>query len=260
MRSAMESLHDVDLVKSADEFVKAINKSDNERGKKSKVVKKKTFAPSGVGYGKGRCARFWYYAFEGVHWEDSSPYRNLRNMENGTDRHTRFEALMNSMGAKVLIENEEEILSDDPPVRGFIDSQVEWKGVRWIIEFKTKGSAQFKKLRATSTPPIYNLIQLLLYMHIKGYSYGMLVYENKDTHDMYAIPVKLEGRILEYKNVVVDWLNNVYSQVRGEDRKLPNRAFTEKSKECKYCPVKDFCWSDDREVEVEIERQPELRI
>lgn len=259
MKSAIQSLFNFDLVKSADEFVKALNKVDSKRADFSRVKKKTTFAPSGLGYGKGRCPRFWYYAFEGVYWEDKNNYRSIRNMENGIDRHTRFEALMNEMDAEILIANEEEVLSDDPPVRGFIDSQIQWQGKRWIVEFKTKPTSKFRKLRAAGKPPLYNVIQMLVYMHIKRFKYGMLVYEDKDKHDMYAVPIAMEGSIKDYTKDLVAWMNEVYETVTGDDKQLPKRAFTEKSKECKYCPVKKICW-DDEEGEVEIRRQPELRI
>jgi len=259
MKSAIQNLFDFDLVKSAGEFVKAINKADGKRADRSGFKQKKTFAPSGLGYGKGRCPRFWYYAFEGAEWEDKGHYRSIRNMENGTDRHDRFEALMEEMGADVVIATEEELRSDDPPVFGYVDAQVQWQGKRWVVEFKTKGNAQYKKLRAAGKPPLYNLVQLLVYMHILRYKYGMLIYENKDTHDMYAIPVVMEGTLKEYAQDLVDWMNEVYAKTTGEDKQLPKRAFTEKSKECKYCPVKKVCWGDE-EGEVEIRRQPNLRI
>ena len=259
MKSAIQSLFDFDLVDSAGRFIKTLNKADTERGDRSGYKQKKTFAPSGLGYGKGRCPRFWYYAFNGADWVDKNDYRGLRNMENGTDRHDRFETLLQSFDNGLVIKTEEELRSDDPPVFGYVDGQIQWEGKRWVLEFKTKKSGQYKKLRASGKPPLYNIIQILVYMHILRYKYGMLIYEDKETHDMFAVPIVMEGTIKEYTKELVDWMNLVYDTVTQEDAPLPERVFTEKSKECKYCPLKQHCW-DGEEGEVQLPRQPLLKI
>lgn len=205
------------------------------------------------------CARYWYYAFSGKHvGVDEPTYKAIRNMENGTDRHARFEKLLALTGEDVLIETEEEIWSESPPVHGFIDGQVTWNGADWIIEFKTTGQGKFKSIKASGKPPTYHVVQLMLYMYIKKYTHGMLIYEAKDSHDMFAIPVRMEGELDKYTQYLVGWLNTVYKMVNLEG-KMPERCFTQKSRECGYCPFKDVCWSDDREPEIKIERLKEFK-
>lgn len=257
MKSLIQTMYDFDLIDSATGFIKKLNQLDKERASRTGLIKKKTFAPSGVGYGKGRCARYWYYAFGGTDGKDEPGYHGIRNMENGTDRHARFEELLKLMGDSVIA-IEEEINSEYPPVRGFIDGQVHWNSVDWIIEFKTTKQGKFKSIKASGKPPSYHIVQLCLYMYIKKFTHGMLIYEAKDSHDLFAVPIKMEGELDKYTQYMVEWLNNVYKIVNTEG-KMPERCFTEKSRECGYCPFKKTCWNDDREPEVDIKRLKEFK-
>jgi CRISPR/Cas system-associated exonuclease Cas4 (RecB family) len=257
MKSLTQSMNNFPMIDSASRLIKTLNRTDSKRASRTKFTIKKTFAPSAVGYGSGRCARRWYYAFNGANAKDEPGSRGIRMMESGTDRHERFEKLLTLMGDDVIA-IEEELNSTSPPVRGFIDGQLRWEDQDWIIEFKTSAPAAFKALKASGKPPSYHIVQILLYMYIKNYTYGMLIYESRETFDMVSIPIKMEGELDTYTNMMVGWMNRVYEAIK-EDEEVPERCFTQKSYECKYCPFKKVCWDDDTEPTVSIPRLKEFK-
>lgn len=249
-------MSDFDLIDSATKFVRELNKLDKKRVSRSGLIKKTTFAPSKIGAYEGACSRYWYYAFQGTHGKDEPGYRGARYMEAGTDRHHRFEKLLKLLDDDAIVE--EEFWFEDPPVHGFIDGQINWNNVDWIVEFKGTGGAKFKKIKASGKPPYYHLIQMGLYMYIKKHTHGMLVYESRETFDLFAIPVRMEGQFDKYVQYVVQWLKDVYQDV-AVDEKLPDRCFTQKSWQCKGCPFSGECWEDDRPIESDIGRLKEFR-
>lgn len=256
MKSLLQSMTDFDLVDEADRFVRKLNKLDKERASRSGFIKKTTFAPSKIGAYEGACSRYWYYAFKGTDGKDEPGYQGMRYMEAGTDRHARFEKLLTLLDEEAVVE--EEFWSQDPPVHGFIDGQVEWNNVDWIIEFKGTGAGSFKKIRASGKPKPYHLIQMGLYMYIKGYSHGMLVYECRDTFKLFAVPVKMHHQFDKYIRYVVGWLNEVYRLVNEEDA-LPPRCFSQKSWQCKGCPFSDTCWADERTPDTDLGKLKEFK-
>ena len=90
-----------------------------------KFTKKKTFSPSTIVFGHGKCPRYWYLAFEGNTFYEEREGKSQANMESGTDRHARIQAAME--GAGIMVANEEKVIFDDPPIFGFLDSIIKWK-------------------------------------------------------------------------------------------------------------------------------------
>ena len=84
-----------------------------------KYMKKTTFSPSTIGYGHGNCARYWYIAFEGTEFENTFDAIAIANMSNGTAAHERIQEIFKSTGLVKHIE--QEIIKEDPPVKGFAD-------------------------------------------------------------------------------------------------------------------------------------------
>lgn len=247
---------DFDLIDEANDFIRSLNKLQKQDVSRSGYIKKTTFAPSKIGAYEGACSRYWYYAFQGTEGKDEPGYQGARYMSAGIDRHERFGDLLKLYDEDV--ELEEEFWSEDPPVHGYIDGQIVLNGVDWIIEFKGTGAGSFKKIRASGKPKPYHLIQMGLYMYIKGYSYGMLVYECRDTFKLFAVPVKMHKQFDKYIRYVVGWLNTVYKEV-NEDELLPPRCFSQKSWQCKGCPFSETCWSDDREPQTDTGKLKEFK-
>lgn len=257
LSSIIQSMYDFDLTDSAQRFIRKLNTVDKTRISKSGMVEKETYAPSKIGSYEGACSRFWYYAFNGTYGEDEPGWQGARYMEGGIDRHERFQHTLKLFDEDAVIE--EEFWSEDPPMHGYIDGQVNWEGTDWIIEFKGTGSSRFKKLRSSGKPAYpYHLIQLGVYMYIKNASHGMLIYESRDEFKWFAIPVRMEGAFDKYIKYVVGWLNTLYKEI-NEDDLLPPRCFTKKSWQCKGCPFSQTCWDDDREVTSDITRLKEFK-
>lgn len=204
-------------------------------------TQKKSFAPSTVGYGHGTCARYWYLAFEGGNTVDLTDALGIANMSYGTQAHERIQGLMRDAG--ILIDDEVELLANDPPIRGFMDALVRWKGERVVGEIKTTRQEIFAHRQATMKPAGYHLLQVLIYMWITKCKHGFLLYENKNSQEFLIIPVEMNPENEKILNETLEWLRNTYKA--WTDKTPPNRPFTKRSKNCKNCPFFDHCWSDD---------------
>jgi len=218
-----------------------------------KFTKKKTFSPSTLVFGKGKCPRFWYYAFEGAVWEDDFTPYSKANMGSGTDAHERIQKAMLDSG--VLLEDEVKIRSEDPPIFGFADGIVSIEGERMVLEIKTMNEAAFEYRKVNKKPPSYHLEQLIIYMKVLKMEKGILLYENKNNHDLEILEVTVNDEYIEWVNKTFDWLKRV--RKAWEDKQLPEKAFRSNSKVCKGCPVREICFADDK-GDVKIERMEGL--
>lgn len=208
---------------------------------------RKTFPPSGVGYGSGNCPRRWFYEFTRA-WVKADEENALGqiNMKYGIEAHARIQEQFEKSG--ILIEAERAIESLDPPIKGFVDLIVDWKDQETVGEIKTTKQEAWTILRATGKPRGYQLIQLLMYMRILDKQQGFFLYENRNTGEMLILPVYMNEeneKLIEY---VFDWMRSVLKLV--EDETLPKRPFR-KSQECKFCPFLEYCWSTDEDGTVE---------
>lgn len=258
MKKILQSVRDYEHQDTADKFIRFLDRSEGKTRSTKKFKQKKSFAPSGVGYGKGRCPRYWYYAFNGAEFDERFDGLSVRNMDNGTNVHERFQQALEDAG--VAIEIEPKAILEDPPIFGYIDGIVEWDDKKWVIEFKTTRTEYFDKRRQQLKPPVYHMVQLLLYMHITGIDQGMLIYQDNNNHRRTAIAVQKNKHYSDYIDVMLDWMRKVYETVTGEDSQIPERGFSKSSNQCKFCPVRDVCWSDDREGDVKLKNLPNVKV
>lgn len=209
-------------------------------GRKSKRTKKTSFAPSGIGYGNGKCPRYWYYAFNGAFFDYSkTPALAIANMDNGTDSGKRLAKYLEQAG--ILEDSEVEIKHQDPPIGGYIDAMVRWKGEVIPAEIKTTKSETFSLRQAAMEAPGYQLIQLLIYMYVTNSPRGFFIIENKNTHELLVLPIRMTEERAALVENVLDWMRTVHKNAK--DKKLPTRPFTKSSPACKGCPVFDTCWN-----------------
>lgn len=222
-----------------EEFANTLEKAYESQRRESSVKKKKSFAPSGVGYGSGTCPRYWYYAFQGeTMFEDSADALSVASMSYGTEAHARIQKLFNS--AEMLVQEEMVIKQEDPPIFGYLDALVKWHGEEIPVEIKTTRQEMFVFRQTTGEPPFYNLLQILLYMHILKKKRGMLLYENKNTQELFVIPVEMDEKHQAIVDRTMAWMKEVYSNTE-----MPKRPFSRKSKPCSSCPVRKQCWEDE---------------
>ncbi len=210
---------------------------------------KKTFAPSTIAYGHGECARYWYLAFDGGTFEDTADAFAGANMTNGTKSHERIQQAMEDAG--ILIDSEFKIISNDPPIFGYGDVILDWQGEELLGEIKTMMNEGFEYRKANRKPKTGHLVQLLIYMKILRRSKAVLIYENKNNHELLVIPVDINDYYIKWVNDAFDWMRTV--RQAWVDRTLPEKTYRSNSKICKSCPLSKVC-ADAGKGDVRINR------
>jgi len=205
--------------------------------RETRYSKKKSFAPSSLGY-SGSCPRYWYYAFNGADFEYDTDAAAIANMDAGADAGVRLAKLIGKAG--MLVDSEVPVQHQDPPIGGFIDALVEWKGEVIPAEIKTTRSSTWQVRANNNSVPGYQLVQLLIYMYVKGYQRGFLLTENKDTHRIFILPVRMTDENKALVERIFDWMREV--KKNADEGELPTRPFTKSSMQCKGCPVRNKCW------------------
>jgi CRISPR/Cas system-associated exonuclease Cas4 (RecB family) len=208
---------------------------------KSGFTTKKSFAPSSFyQYGNGVCPRYWYYAFHGADFKYDNTARQRANMDSGTAAGGRIAKLYEAAG--LLNAAEFKVVNDDPPIFGFGDLAVTWQGEPMIGEVKTTTQEKWTAMQASMKPPGYQLVQLLIYLRVMKKEKGFFVIENKNTHELLIIPIKMTPANEKIVDDVFEWMRTV--KKNSDDDNLPTRPFTKKSWNCQGCPVLETCWGD----------------
>lgn len=203
-----------------------------------KWTKKKSFAPSGLGY-SGSCPRYWHYAFNGAEFVYTADATAVANMEAGSASGERLANLLDKAG--LLVAAEVEARHDDPPIFGYIDAIINWKGQEVLVEVKTTKSSTWNARSLKNEVPDYQMIQLLVYMYITEHDRGFFLTENKDTHQIFILPVKMTNERRAFVERVLEWMRT--TKDNADNGKLPTRPFNRSSMQCKGCAVRDTCWS-----------------
>lgn len=230
----------------ATELSKAIEDAYLLKRRPNGRSQKYSFAPSTIGYGHGTCPRYWHLAFTGGEAFDDTDALGIANMSYGVQAHERIQGLLRD--AEILIDDEIEVNMSDPPIRGFVDALVKWKGQRVVGEIKTTRQEIFLHRQATMKPAPYHLLQILIYMRITGCRYGFLLYENKNTQEFLVMPVEMSEENAAILDRTLDWLRDVRKSWENGD--LPTRPFTKRSKICKNCPFYNYCWNGAKDGNV----------
>jgi CRISPR/Cas system-associated exonuclease Cas4 (RecB family) len=221
----------------AADFIKTIEGGYvSERG--TKFQKKKMFSPSKIAYGEGECPRYWYLAFEGANFEDNASPYDVANMDNGTLSHERIlgTAFKNS---GILIDYEFELKHEDPPIYGKVDGLVNWKDNDVVVEVKTTNEQVFEYRKKTGKAKTGHIIQTLIYMKVLKKAHGVIVYENKNNHELLAIPVNINDHYIQWIDNAFEWMRQV--RKAWEDKQLPMKNYRSNSKICKHCPLQSDC-------------------
>jgi CRISPR/Cas system-associated exonuclease Cas4 (RecB family) len=203
-----------------------------------KFQQKKTFAPSTIAFSHGECARYWYLAFEGGVFEDNADAYGGANMTAGTKSHERIqEAMANVPG--FLVDSEFKVTNNDPPIFGYGDVMLNWEGEELLGEIKTMPSEGFEYRKNAMKPKSGHLIQLLIYMKILKKAKAVLIYENKNNHELLVLPVEVNDYYIGWVNRAFDWMREV--RKAWESKTLPEKNYRSNSKICKTCPLSKVC-------------------
>lgn len=220
----------------------AITKGYESKLRGDKVVKKVSFAPSSLAYASGRCPRRWVMAFRGESvGKDTVTATSMAVMDQGQGAHSRIQEALAASG--ILVEEEKEIVHDDPPIRGFVDAIVEIGGLEIPVEIKTTRDEAFAWRQTSMKPTQYHYYQLLTYMRILDYKVGAFVYENKNDNTLLVIPIEMDSVNREVIDAALNWMRTVYEAY--QDDKMPVRPWKQSSPNCKDCIFFKTCWDDD---------------
>jgi len=202
---------------------------------------KKTFSPSALVYGNGACARYWFLAFSGADFIDDNEAYAIANMSSGTMGHERIQKAITDAG--IMVEQEKRIITQDPPIFGFADAVVQWGEEQPVVEIKTMREEAFS-YRKHAKPPSYHLMQLVIYMKVLGKKLGILLYENKNSHELHAITVEPTPELIAWSDYAFQWMRDVRKQWESGD--IPKKTYRSNSKVCSGCPVRGTCVSADK--------------
>ena len=203
-----------------------------------KQTQKKTFAPSTIAYGHGECPRYWYLAFDGQMFEDDATPYSAANMTAGTKSHERIQEAMGNV-PDFLVDSEFKITNQDPPIFGYGDVIVNWQGEELLGEIKTMMNEGFEYRKAHMKPKTGHLVQLLIYMKILNKIKAVMIYENKNNHELLVFPVELNQYMYEWVENTFGWMREV--RKAWEDKTLPTKNYRSNSKICKTCPIREAC-------------------
>lgn len=229
----------------ADSFVKTVN-DGYVANLETKFQVKKKFIPSKLAYGEGKCPRYWYLAFSGANFEDNSTPFSIANMKSGTHGHERVlgMALQNS-GIAIDVEFEVSANGKDGTLifGGFCDGMVKWKEEDYVLELKTCNNDAFEYRKRTGKAKSGHIEQLVLYMKVLKKAKGIVLYENKNTHELLAIPVYITEEYKNWANNTFEWMETV--KQAHKDEQIPMKPYRSNSKICKSCPLKTDCYAAD---------------
>lgn len=222
---------------------------------KPKFTKKNNFSASGLTYGAGECPRYWHLAFDGqIHYDNADAF-GVANRTQGTLGHERIQEAIEASG---LLDEEMEfdplprkynkqthpamefrVKVDDPPFDGYGDVMLKYKGERLIGEIKTMPNDGFQYKKISRRPKMAHLMQLLMYMKVWKIRKGVMIYENKNNHELLTLPVVVNDHYRNWVEQAFDWMKLVYKT--WQDKELAEIPYRSNSKICKVCPIQKAC-------------------
>jgi len=224
-----------------EKFAQLLDESYRNTKRPDGDTTKKSFSPSSLGYGHGTCPRYWYMAFTGAVFIDDNDAVAVANMAQGTQAHERLQNLIKTMPEWRA--EEEEIINEYPPIRGFIDLIMEYDGETVIGEIKTATQEVWDTRQAEMKSSPNHMLQLLTYMKLKNAKEGFFLYENKNTQEVLIIPISMSDKNKAIIEDAFQWMREVWDNFKEGD--LPKRpeGATKYKLPCTYCPVKKECWA-----------------
>jgi len=208
--------------------------------------KKKSFAPSGLFYGSGACAKRWVLSFRGGMYDSKIEPLQAANMKNGIKSHDRIQEAMLKSGVATEIERKVEF--EDPPIFGYADAMIDYDGETIVGEIKTTSHKNFEYRRNTNKIADYHLGQMLIYMYVLEVQRGIVIYESKDTNELHGIVFEMTPKYKAEIENVLEWCREVWGLYQKDT--LPKRSFRAGSKICKNCPVEARCELEDGDLSV----------
>jgi hypothetical protein len=76
-------------------------------------------------------------------------------------------------------------------------------------------------------------------MKILGKKKGVLIYENKNNHELLVLPVEVDDNYRQWIDNAFQWMRDVRSAWVAKT--LPTKNYRSNSKICKTCPIQQAC-------------------
>jgi CRISPR/Cas system-associated exonuclease Cas4 (RecB family) len=222
---------------------------------KPKFQKKNNFSASGLTYGAGECPRYWSLMFDGQITYDNSDATGVANRTQGSLGHGRIQDAIEASGLLAQdLEFDSEprkynkqthpamefrVKTDDPPFDGYGDVMIDYKGERLVGEIKTIKNEEFEYRKINRRPKMGHLMQLLMYMKVWKMRKGVMIYENKNTHELLTLPVVVNEHYRAWAEEAFEWMKVVYKN--WQDKQLPEIPYRSNSRICKVCPIQKAC-------------------
>ena len=188
------------------------------------------------------CPRYWFFAFSGADYVDDVTPWQVANMESGTYGHERIQKAIADSG--IMLDKETKMTNDNPPMLGYRDVLVKWDDKELPIEIKTCNDASFEARKNSRKALPYHIEQLLMYMRIGGHDLGAILYENKNTHELLAIPVEMTDAYNRWLDSLFEWMGVVYDAYLDDE--IPKKQYRSNSKVCASCPLRTVCDQTDQ--------------
>ena len=222
---------------------------------KPKFSKKSNFSASAITYGAGECPRYWYLAFDGaVHYDNSNAF-GVANRTNGTLGHERIQEAIEASGLldpdmvmdplprkynkQTHPSMEFRVKLDEPPFDGYGDVMLNVDGERVVGEIKTISNEGFEYKKNSRKAKTGHLMQLLIYMRVWNVDKGVMIYENKNNHELLTLPVVMNDHFRRWVDQAFDWMKETYQSWKKQE--LPQKPYRANSKICKVCPIQKAC-------------------
>jgi CRISPR/Cas system-associated exonuclease Cas4 (RecB family) len=218
-----------------------------------KFMTKKTFAPSTLTYsdGNGVCPRYWYLAFEGAIFESYSTPYDIANMSSGTLSHSRIEKALLDSGITRVYKKENpktkeledttefKVISSSPPIFGYGDCMIVWNDEEIVGEIKTQNNEAFEYRKRVGKPKQDHVAQTLIYMKVLKRSKGIIIYENKNNHELLLFPIEVNDHYRGWIDNTFEWMESISNAWKKKE--LPIKNYRSNAKICKKCPVRKTC-------------------
>jgi CRISPR-associated exonuclease Cas4 len=159
----------------------------------------------------------------------------LRVFHNGDKVHERLHSYIEKFGSCQCEVDMPFLFFGGVPVHGRCDDLVEVSGVRTVVDYKSINC------RVVACPKREHIAQLMLYLYAFDLPFGFLVYESKQTQDIFEFKVAFDersfGEVREYFEDVAEFLKaDRVPDAGGDGRHYP--CFWGRG----GCSFREFCW------------------
>jgi len=159
--------------------------------------------------------------------------RTLRVFDNGNKVHERVIKYLADAG----YEPEEEITIPEnvPNIHGRLDAKIIDGGKPKIVEIKS-----INMRNVTEAKPEH-VAQLMIYMHFTKINDGYLIYESKQTQELFFFPVTYDKELWDKIDMWIEETNKLMKQ-----NTIPNIPFGFRKDKypCGWCKFQNHCWGE----------------